>query len=450
MSRKSILCACILGIGAVAFGQAASGWKAGVARVKITPEEPMWLAGYASRNHPMEGVRQDVWAKALAMEDGKGHVGVIVTLDLCGIQREMTHEMLDVLNRRYGLKPDQVIFNASHTHSGPLACLSPWLVHPLTEADWERTYAFTRRMMDKVTGMVGDALARRSPAKVSTGSGFARFAVNRRRNVEKDLTPSSELKGPVDHAVPVLKVEGMDGKLRAVLFGYACHNTVLSEYLVCGDYAGYAQEEVERLHPGATALFFQGAGADQNPLPRRKASLAMQYGRELAAAVEQALADEMKPREPVLLTKCAEVMLAMEEPVSAAQLEKLAKEKSWRSLYAKAMIAERAKGAKPAREYPYPVQYWRIGDQKLFTLGGEVMCGYSLAVKGKHGADAFVMGYSNDVMAYIPMPEMWDEGGYEIRDSHICYGLPAPWKRDVTRRILDTVDRLVSEGESSR
>ena len=69
----------------------------------------------------------------------------------------------------------------------------------------------------------------------------------------------------------------------------------------------------------------------------------------------------------------------------------------------------------------------------------------SVVPKKRHGLGSFVMGYCDDVMSYMPMPEMWDQGGYEIRDANLCFGLPAPWKRDVTQRILDAVDRLAAE-----
>ena len=43
-------------------------WKAGVAKVVITPKEPMWMAGFAARSKPAEGTAQDLFAKALALE----------------------------------------------------------------------------------------------------------------------------------------------------------------------------------------------------------------------------------------------------------------------------------------------------------------------------------------------------------------------------------------------
>ena len=66
-------------------GAAEAEWKVGLARVKITPEQPVHLAGYASRTHPFDKVAADLFAKALALEDRQGHTAVLVTTDLIGL-----------------------------------------------------------------------------------------------------------------------------------------------------------------------------------------------------------------------------------------------------------------------------------------------------------------------------------------------------------------------------
>jgi hypothetical protein len=91
--------------------------------------------------------------------------------------------------------------------------------------------------------------------------------MNRRTPTETGYRNHPNPDGPVDHTVPVLRVDGPGGELRAVLFGYACHNTNMGFRKWLGDYAGYAQEYFENDHPGATALFLMGCGADQNPYP---------------------------------------------------------------------------------------------------------------------------------------------------------------------------------------
>ena len=421
------------------------GWKVGVAKVKITPEKPIWIMGYGSRDHVMEGVRQDVWAKALALEDKDGRVGVIVTMDLCSIPRLLSDMMRDTMKEKYGLGREQIILNVSHTHSGPMVGFEPRIVMPLADTQWEDVYTYSRWLSCKVVGLAGEALASRRPASISTGNGICRFAVNRRKNKEGKLTATTILEGSRDYSVPVMKVEDESGRELAILFGYACHGTVLCDYLINGDWPGYAQQEVEKAHPGAIAMFAQGAAGDQNPLPRRKVSLAVQYGRELAAAVEQTLTDGLSRREPVLSMKYVETPLERGEPMSVERLEKIVKSgknpDDWPVRCAKDLLSRIARGEKFVTKEEYPISYWKIGDQKLFALAGEIMSGYSVAIKEKFGADTFVWGYSNDQPGYLPMQDSWDEGGYEVDSSFLSYGRPA-WKRDVTQRILDAVEKI--------
>src|SRR4029434_6338339 len=138
-----------------------------------------------------------------------------------------------------------------------------------------------------------------APATIQMGQGKTTFAVNRRNNSEAKvpemMAKGIPLKGPVDHAVPVLTVTRPDGKLDAVLFGYACHPTTLNFTKWCGDYPGFAQLAIEENHPGALALFVNTCGGDQNPLPRRTVELCVKYGHMLAVGVEEALQQPLQP-----------------------------------------------------------------------------------------------------------------------------------------------------------
>ena len=111
----------LLALGALALSVSAqTGWKAGVARVNITPRESIWLAGYGARTKPSEGVLQDIYAKALAFEDSDGVTTVLVTADLLGFTREMSETIAERARKKYGLPRERLAFNASHTHSGPV------------------------------------------------------------------------------------------------------------------------------------------------------------------------------------------------------------------------------------------------------------------------------------------------------------------------------------------
>ena len=431
-------------------------WRAGCARTIITPPESIWMAGYASRNHPSEGVRQDIWAKALALEDASGSLGVIVTMDILSIPKVFSDNVRDELAEHYGLSRAQVILNVSHTHSGPVLDGDLPHLYPLSEEEEDVVINYTDWLGEKLVTVVGDALKDLGPARLSSGNGIVRFAVNRRNNKEKQLTPSTELKGPTDHSVPVLKVEDDRGKTKALLFGYACHNTVILDYNICGDYAGFAQEELEMRHnwpladgafPGVQAMFFQGCGADQNPLPRRKVSLAVQYGHELAAAVDQALESDMRPLDPVLTTRYCELDLPFDKIASDEELQELAEGDNYKARWAREMLNRKAAGETFPDKYPYPIQYWQLGDQKIFTLGGETVVEFALRFKENFGEDAFVMGYCNDVMSYIPSETVWDEGRYEGANAHFVYNLPARWTRDALPLILDAAKELTTDNE---
>lgn len=423
--------------------QRADTWKAGVATTNITPQESMWMAGYAARDKPSEGTLHDIWAKALALEDAQGNLAVLVTTDLVGIRQTLSNQIRDRLKTDYNLERHQIILNSSHTHTGPE---TESIRHKfnLDKNQLDKIDRYAGDLGDKIVRLVGEALNARKPVEVFAENGVTRFQVNRRNNNEATLLPNTQLNGPNDYAVPVLKIQERDGNLLAIVFGYACHPTVLGDYNWSGDYPGFAQLELERTYPGATALFFQGAGADLNPLPRRSMALAKQYGLELAAAVSRILEEDMRQLSPEIKSSYSEIDLEFALPVpNKKELEEIIRPDSPTPGYlkhnAKVLLEKLDKGESLITDYPYPVQVWKLGDQALISLGGEVLVGYSIALKQIFGPDTFVMGYSNDVMAYIPTASVLAEGGYEGTRSPI---FTTPWAPNIESRIIQEVVRL--------
>jgi hypothetical protein len=425
-------------------GGAASGadsaWKAGIARVKITPDEPIWMAGYASRDKPSEGVRQDLFAKALALEDGSGKPAVLVTLDLVGIEKEMGDVIAARCLKEHGLARDRLLFNISHTHSGPVAGLSLMPLYKLTPEQRDVVRRYTEGLINKVVGVVGASLQNLAPAKLEFKQSLAGFGANRRRASNRFLP------GPVDHDVPVLKISDAAGTLRAVVVGYACHATCLGDFQINGDWPGYAQEEIEKAHPGATAFFVQGCGADINPLPRRTVELAVKYGQILAAAVEEVLGRPMTPLTGPMTTAYECVDVAFQTPPSREELEARLKDKNvYRQNHARFLLGILDREGKLPTSYPYPIQVWQFGPKlKLIALAGEVVVDYSLRLKTQHGWDTtWVAGYCNDILAYIPSLRVLREGGYEGGDAMIYFGRPGPFSEAVEETIIEKTAQLV-------
>lgn len=424
----------------------ADGWRAGVSRTIITPKQPLWLAGYASRTHAADGKLHELWAKALVLEDADKKQVVLITTDLLGFPKAMSDRIREQLRVRYKLGKDQIVLSSSHTHSGPVLGSALSDIYEYDEQQQSQINTYSGQLEKQLVDLVGTALRAMEPVEVSARNGVTRFQVNRRANKEASLLEQTELQGPNDFAVPVLKIVNAKGQLKAITFGYACHPTVLDLYQWSGDYAGFAQLELEKAHPGATALFFQGAAGDLNPLPRRTISLARQYGRELAAAVDRVLDEPMRILSAQLKTRYTEIPLPLAPPPSATELATMSRQETgYLKRWAVRMLADQKAGRTFITAYPYPVQVWQLGDQTFVCLGGEITVEYALALKKQLGPDTFVLGYCNDLMGYIPSETILREGGYEGATSQMVYGLPGLWAPGIQDRILQTVAQLLKQ-----
>jgi hypothetical protein len=429
--------------------QTFAGWQAGTAQVAITPKRPMWMSGYASRKSPSEGAVHDLWAKALALRDPDGRTVLLISLDVVGIDRDLSNRIRNTIGRNHGLGRDRIVLACSHTHCGPVVGTNLLTMYRIDDAERRRIAEYAGWLEGAVAKMADDVLRRLAGARLAWGNGRCDFAVNRRENPEKDVPRLREqlaLRGPDDHDVPVLRVCRDDGSLLSVVFGYACHCTVLDFNKFCGDYAGFAQSEIEARHPGATALFVAGCGADQNPIPRRSLELAERYGKQLAADVDKVLAGPLQPIESGLRTSYEEIPLAFAAIPTKEQLEKDTSDPNVfiasRARHLRQILATRGR---LEATYPYPVQAWRLDGVTWIFLGGEVVVDYSLRVKRSLGSShTWASAYCNDVMAYIPSKRVLKEGGYEGATAMIYYGQPSPWAEGVEEAIIEAVARATA------
>ncbi len=393
-------------------------WKVGLSTTVITPEENMWMAGYAARKKPSEGIAQELFAKAVVLEDEAGTRLALVTMDLIGVRREVRDAVAVACQAKFGIAPERLVLNASHTHCGP-----EYRPRAGREAEAHR---YREQLEQKLVSLVGKATESLEPARVAYSHAKCGFAMNRRRyyalsddDINARRAPTPE--GVVDHAVPVLTVEDSAGALKAILFGYACHNTTLSsvtippaepKYLFNGDYAGFAQERLQQIYPDAVAMFVNGCGGDQNPYPRRDQvngllplELAKHHGTTLAYTVVAAIGAGPRPIKSKIQAAIADVELTRNND-------------------------------KPS--HAYPVQVVRLGDHlTLVALGSETVVDYALRLKQEIKSPAvWVAGYSNDYSGYVPSRRVALEGGYEAAND---------FTTDVEDRIVGKVHSLLQK-----
>ncbi len=424
----------------------AAEWKAGMAPGNITPDGPIWMSGYAARTHPSDGVLQDIWVKALALEDPKGHQVVFITSDLIGFPRRMTDAVAAQAAKHYGLDRAQIVFNSSHTHSGPVVRPNLETMYDLPAEEWARIDRYGQKVVETMVNIIGKSIGRLAPAKITYHEGQATFAVNRRQISPKGVTIGHNPTGPIDHSVPVLKVTDLNGKLIGAMFGYSCHNTTLTAefYKIAGDYAGFAQAEFERAHPGSVGMFLMLGGGDQNPMPRSKNELAVQHGQALFKATEDAMAKPGVPVEGNLRVAFQMVDLPL-VPHSREDFEKeLNDPNKYKVRRARDVLKSYDRGT-PVRKVAYPVQAVRLGKTVTYVpLGGELVVDYVLKTKAAFPKERIVVaGYSNDVMCYIPNRRILQEGGYEASESMIYYGMPGPFAPEMEDMLLASIRRTL-------
>jgi len=385
-------------------------------------------------------VMHDIWAKALALEDGEKSRVVIVTLDLLGLSHEIVESVAWQADSLYGLKRGQLLLNSSHTHAAPMIwpCLD--VIYDLSPEDQRKVSLYGQELTVKLVKLIGMALNNLTSAKLYTGRGTADFAINRR---EKLFGP-----GPIDHDVPVLKVVGADGRMEAVLFGYACHNTTLVEnnLLISGDYAGFAQLALEQSYPGVQAMFLMGCAGDQNPSPRGTAELARTHGQALADAVQKALSGQLRAVRAPIHTAYTRTELPFRPFDKSIYQKEIVSDNKFLQRRAKLMLDAYNRGWQPG-VLGYPVQAVRFGsDLTIFAVSDEVVVDYSLRAKREFaGENLFVAGYSSEVMCYIPSDRILKQGGYEGEESMIYYGFPGAFADGVEDRVFDAIRSVMKK-----
>ncbi len=432
-----------------------AGWQAGVAKVDITPTEAVPLAGY-SGTRMSQRVEHPIWIKALVLRDDSGASSVIVTSDLVGLSTKMVERIAKQAQDKFGIPRERLILNYSHNHSCPVTEDVLWLYYDFKPDEIAARDRYTAKLYEQYEAVIGQAIANIEPVEVAFEQGLAGFAVNRRR-----ARPNGrKLGGPVDHDVPVMAIKAGD-RLKAIVFGYSCHTTALSGLSINGDYAGFAQLELEKSYPDAIALFVQNCGGDANPLPRvigpkneaQAIELARMYGHILAEAVRQVIGGKMIPLAGPIRAVMGETELFLQPGLPLEELRrKLPTLSGMTRREFEHLIVQYQSAGEPADRVKYPIQVWRFGDGFTWiALTGETVVDYSLKFKAAYGWDnTWVCGYNNDLLSYVPSLRVLKEGDYEGATGMYEYGHRAPYTETVEDQITQLVAKLVEQASETQ
>jgi hypothetical protein len=423
-------------------------YKAGAASVCSTPDEPFWLAGYAVRTAPASGKISDLFVSALALEDETGQRFVIASAEIIVVNAEISNRVADVIQRRHGLSRHQLLLAATHTHYAPEFRKDKQLFFHISDEYGAKLPAVAEKLVTAFTDAIDQALARLEPVRLFARQATAGFAHNRRRRGVKAGKPSTD--DTLDQDVPVLDCVDAAGNRKAIVFGYACHCTTIppEDLRYCGDWAGFAKEQLQQTNSGATALFIPGPGADQDPEPRGSLELSRRYGQELAQSVQNALDNPGIEITGPIRIGWEDVRLSLEPITRETVAKMLETDDPPQQVKAKFLIEQLERGEELITSYVAPIQVVHFGSELLLVaLSGEPVIDWAHKIKHavKSSPLVWVAGYCNDIFDYVPTRRIQAEGGYEGGRANLWNWIPAPFTEDVEDRITAAVERLVDQ-----
>lgn len=413
---------------------------AGNAAVDITPTEPVRLNGFGGRKLESEGIRQRLFARALAFGNTPENTTIILTVDTLGIPDDLAARVWQRIHRQIGIKRENLALCATHTHSAPMivGCANTLFGAAIPNDQWSRIVSYTAFLEDRLVEAAVSAFHSQRPARLSWGTGSAAFAENRR-------TP----RGPVDHRLPILAVHSPDGTLQAVLISYACHCVTLSDNLISGDWAGYAAEHLQRMYPSCQPLIAIGCGADSNPrggVLGDRADVADSLGLELAQAVHNTIQKGLQPLPAECTSALQRITLPLAPLPDRSEWEKRAAADNAIGYHARVQLQRLNAGQTLASEISVPIQTLRFDDQfAMVFLPGEVVADYSLRLSRElPNTSLWVAAYANACPGYVPSERVLQEGGYEGGGAMVYYDIPGPWAPGLEEQIIVATGKLLA------
>jgi hypothetical protein len=412
-------------------------YRVGTAKVDITPDYPIRLNGFGFRRAESEGVTQPIWAKALAVSCDDHPPVVLLAIDSLGVRMSMVDEVAAQLQKRFGIPRENVALTYSHSHTTPKVngASDNIFSEPIPDGHQEHIDRYTKELSQRLEQAAAQAIENRVPATLQWNAGKYDLSKNRR-------TPG----GPVDHDLPMLVARGQDGKPLAIYVSYACHCVTLSNNKISGDWAGFAQAEIEQRNPGCIAMISTGAGSDSNPVSGvvgDKVDVAAAQGTALAEVVTRMLGGEQKPLSGNITAQLRSIPLPLNDLPTQEQWTALAAKGGPDGYNATTQLARLDRGESLATSVNYPIQSFAFGKQLVIVfLAGEVCVDYSLRLKQELGADRlWVNAYSNDFCCYIPSERLVREGGYGGGAEIPYFAMPATLKAGLEQTIVDEVKR---------
>ncbi len=412
----------------------------GTAKRCITPRIPVRLCGYAVRKGVYDGVREDIFLRVYALQDGKTALFLFYA-DLIWWNSDFIAKIRPALAESLGVQPESLLFVASHNHSGPGTGNN--LTALLESAD----EAYTEFLSGQIREAAEEAQAHPEPVAVRRFDGQCCMNVYRRLRTPEGIQMMPNYGIPADRTLTALGFYRTDGSLKGVLLHYPCHANLSNENYIQPDYPGMALRMLDEAHPGSVSLFLQGCTGDLRPnsvLGSRFTpcdfSHVAQFAKDFYGVCQTLLERGGRETGTSLRISHTSVRLKLNQTFTRRQAEKALESPD----EAVRQWAEKVL-AKSLR--PYETLYMTrldIGSTAFYFLNAEAVQSYAAFARTLHKG-ALTVGYTNGMIGYLASAPQIAAGGYEPQGSARYFALAGTYSPEIEHDICAAMSSL---GES--
>jgi len=429
-------------------------WSVGYAEADITPAMGQVQMRGFGRERYAKGTLAPLLTQVVALHDQDNHTGVLITADIAGFERVMTEAIRRAITHQHGIPAKNVVLAASHTHWGPAAQF-----HATFAAGGPNVW-YMGFLEETILAVVDAALENLSPAGIEYGSiDFRGIGCNRRLPVDGKIIWGPYPEGSFDGHTPILRIKRDPSPRQLVVVGHACHPTSSGKIEKWSpDYPGAMRDYLTRELSDTKAVFVQGCGGDakvvcKDPETGKLVFAAdpeqsRQAGEQLAqAALAHLEKGRMIPLSGPFASSLATGQLTYGEPWSREEIEREAYTGSKKHYYT--WVARQFLALPDhSRSFRYDVQVWKLGKElTIFAMEGEVCSPWGPMLRDMAPTEqAMVIGYANNVDAYIPDKRIVREGGYEGGEAQKFF-LPGPFTDNINSEIKQIVTKATKAVE---
>jgi hypothetical protein len=397
-----------------------SGFRAGIAKIDITPSEDLYMGGYdeSCRMGPSQGHQGNIYVRAIVIDDNATRIALVET-DVVSLPPPDYDSIRNLISSQTGIPFDNILLGCVHNHA------APYPGGKNIQSDWYRNFSVS------IIKAVKMAVADLEPVKTGGGTGKSYIGMNRRkimsdtlsymtfdennssqsygkyktdqpvkiREMEGVCRLGANPEGSIDNEIGILRFDKLNGQPKAILINYACHGTSLGgrNNIISPEWNGHMLEYIEKQFPGLTGIFIQGAAGDINPrfvggLDGRQdnlentAGLGIEIGKEIIA-VFSTIKTEI-PGNP-------EIKIIHDKIICPKKYDYVVKDFRNTTVAVSTTII-------------------KFDNFTWVTFPGELFHEIGKTIKyATHSQHPFFIGYCNGSLGYLPTREAYSEGGYE-------------------------------------